>query len=291
MTRFDVLDPTRRDDPRFDPHGAQARRVRARAVARAEATASRPGGRRVLARVALAACVVAILAVAASVLLTTSSPPNARAALQQAAARTASFDSGRVIYTYRAEPRGREPGYVARLEVRFDDDGDLEGVLRSRRVFPGGRTVSMGAETFRDVDGRGYSRDDSRPGAGWVPEGQAADKDHPHRLVDQVGSVALVALARRASDLTTQPAAGWGTVYRATATAGEVFDAAPTATARASGGGWKRKVQLAVTVDDDGVIRHVEVSSPQATQTTEYVDLGEPQVIERPPPDTRADGR
>jgi hypothetical protein len=70
-----------------------------------------------------------------------------------------------------------------------------------------------------------------------------------------------------------------------------VFDAAPTATARASGGGWKRKVQLAVTVDDDGVIRHVKVSSPQLTQTTEYVDLGEPQVIERPPPDTRADGR
>jgi hypothetical protein len=290
MTRFDVLDPTRPDDPRFDPHGAQARRVRARAVARAEATAPRPAGRRMLARVALAACVVAILAVAASVLLTTNSPPNARAALQQAAARTASFDSGRVIYTSRFEPRAPEPGSVARLEVRFDDDGDLEGVMRSRRVFPGGRTVSMGAETFRDVDGRGYGRDDSRPGAGWVPEGQAADTDHPHRLVDQVGSVALVALARRASDLTTEPAAGGGTVYRATATAGEVFDAAPTATARASGGGWKRKVQLAVTVDD-GLIRRWEVRSPQLTQTTEYVDLGEPQVIERPPPDTRADGR
>jgi hypothetical protein len=289
MTRFDVLDPTRPDDPRFDPHGAQARRVRARAVARAEATAPRPAGRRVLARVALAACVVAILAVAASVLLTTNSPPNARAALQQAAVRTASFDSGRVIYTSRFEPQVREAGYVARLEVRFDD-GDLEGVLRSRRVLPGGRTVSFSAETFWDVDGRSYRRDDSRPGAGWVPEGQAVDTDHPHRLVDQVGSVALVALARRASDLTTEPAAGGGTVYRATATAGEVFDAAPTATARASGGGWKRKVQLAVTVDD-GLIRRWEVRSPQLTQTTEYLDLGEPQVIERPPPDTRADGR
>jgi hypothetical protein len=288
MTRFDVH-PTRPDDPRFDPHGAQARRVRARAVARAEATASRPGGRRVLARVALGACVVAILAVAASVLLTTTnSPPDARAALQQAAARTAAFDSGRVIYTSRAEPRGREPGFVARAEVRFDDDGDLEGVLRSRRVFPGGQTVSFAAETFRDVDGRAYSRDDSRPGEGWVPNGQAAETDHPHRLVDQVGSVALVALARRASDLTTEPAAGGGTVYRATATAGEVFDAAPTATARGSGGGWNRKVQLAVTVGDDGLIRRWEVNSPRLTQTTEYLDLGEPQVIERPQPDTTA---
>jgi hypothetical protein len=103
MTRFDVLDPTRPDDPRFDPHGAQAQRVRTEA--RAEATASRPAGRRVLARVALAACVVAILAVAASVLLTTRSPPGARAALQRAAARTASFDSGRIIFTQGSEPR------------------------------------------------------------------------------------------------------------------------------------------------------------------------------------------
>jgi hypothetical protein len=55
-----------------------------------------------------------------------------------------------------------------------------------------------------------------------------------------------------------------------------------------SGGGWKRKVQLAVTVGDDGLIRRWEVSSPQLTQTTEYVDLGEPQVIQRPQPDTTA---
>jgi hypothetical protein len=81
--------------------------VRARAVARAEATASRPAGRRVLGRVALAACVVAILAVASSVLLRTSSPPGARAALQQAAARTASFDSGRIIFTSRQRPDPR----------------------------------------------------------------------------------------------------------------------------------------------------------------------------------------
>jgi hypothetical protein len=32
----------------------------------------------------------------------------------------------------------------------------------------------------------------------------------------------------------------------------------------------------------------VEVSSPQLTMTTEFVDLGEPQVIERPQPDTIA---
>jgi hypothetical protein len=287
MTRFDVLDPTRPDDPRFDPHGAQARRVRARAVARAEATASRPAGRRVLARVALAACVVAILAVAASLLLRTSSPPDARAALGQAAARMASFDSGRIIFTSRFEPRAPEPASVCRHEVRFDGR-DFESVSRCRLVFPGGRTVSQGPDTGWEVDGRGYERDDSRPGARVVPLGGPwGDGDFRKKLIEQVGSQALVALARRASDLTTEPAAGGGTVYRATATAGAVFDAAPLGR-RASGGGWKRKVRLAVTVDDDGVIRRVEVSSPQLTMTTEFVDLGEPQVIERPQPDTIA---
>jgi hypothetical protein len=291
MTRFDVLDATRPDDPRFDPHGAQARRVRARAVARAEATASRPAGRGVLVRVALAVCVVAILAVAVSDFLTTSSPPGARAALQQAAARTASFDSGRIIFTSRSEPRAGEPGYVGRDDVRFDG-GDFESVSRWRVVSRGGRTVRLGAETSLEVDGRGYTRDDSRPAAGFVPLGGPwGDGDFRKKLIDQIGSEALVALARRASDLTTEPAAGSGTVYRATATAGAVFDAAPLAAGRASGGGWKRKVQLAVTVDDDGVIRRVEVSSPQLTMTTEFVDLGEQQVIERPSPDTRADGR
>jgi hypothetical protein len=288
MTRFDVLDPTRPDDPRFDPHGAEGRRVRARAVARAEATASRPARRRVLARAALAACVVAMLAVAASVLLTTSSPPGARAALQQAAARTASFDSGRIIFTSRFEPGAPEPGSICRHEVRFDGR-DFESVSRCRVVSPGGRTVSQSADTGWEIDGRGYTRDDSRPGARVVPLGGPwGDGDFRKKLVEQVGSEALVALARRASDLTTEPAAGGGTVYRATATAGAVFDAAPLAAGRGSGGAFKRKVQLAVTVDDDGVIRRVEVSSPQLTMTTEFVDLGEPQVIERPGPDTIA---
>jgi hypothetical protein len=158
------------DDPRFDPPGAQAQRVRARAVARAEATAPRRAGRRVLARVALAACVAALLAVAASVLLTTSSPSGARAALRQAAARTASFDSGRIVFTSRFEPRAREPGSVSRDEVRFDG-GDFESVSRWRLVSPGGRSVSLGADTAWEVDGRGYSRDDSRPGARVVPLG------------------------------------------------------------------------------------------------------------------------
>jgi hypothetical protein len=291
MTRFDVVDGTRPDDPRFDPRGAQARRLRARAVARAEATASRPAGRGVLVGVALAVCVVAVLAGAASVLLTTSSPPGAGAALRQAAARTASFDSGRIIFTSRSAPRGGEPGYVSRDELRFDD-GDFESVSRWGVVSRGGRTVSLGADTSLEIDGRGYSRDDSRPGAGFVPLGGPwGDGDFRKRLIDQVGSEALVALARRASDLTTEPAAGGGTVYRATATAGAVFDAAPLAAGRASGGGWKRKVRLAVTVDDDGVIRRVEVGSPQLTMTTTFVDLGERQLLERPPPDTRADGR
>jgi hypothetical protein len=122
------------------------------------------------ARVALAACVVAILAVAESVLMTTSSPPGARAALQQAAARTASFDSGRIIFTQRSEPRAGEPGFVGRDEVRFDS-GHWESISRWRLVSSEGRTVRLGAETSLEVDGGGFDRDDSRPGARFVPLG------------------------------------------------------------------------------------------------------------------------
>jgi hypothetical protein len=90
-----------------------------------------------------------------------------------------------------------------------------------------------------------------------------------------------VALVRGADDLSARPAPGGATVYRATVTSGEVFDASPTAAGRAKGGAWDRPVTLEVTVGDNGLIERV-VSTGVVTETVEYRDLNMSQAIERP---------
>jgi hypothetical protein len=280
MTSLEPLDPTTADEPRFDPHGPEARRIRAAAIARAEAAQSRVGRRpqarlrgALAAAFALAVVVVVVLAVAPR------SAPDARAALEQAAERTAAVESGRVIWTQRADPPGPVRGFD-RSEVRFTG-GDLEWTHRGWAVSPDGERHGS-RSTYREIGDDGYYRDDTTPGARFERMEPSAESDFPHKLVQQVGSEALVALARRADDLTEEPAPGGGTTYRATATAGEVFDAAPIAAGRARGGAWKRPVELAVTVGDDGLIARVVAVGRYDTMTTEYADLGEPQPIERP---------
>jgi hypothetical protein len=71
-------------------------------------------------------------------------------------------------------------------------------------------------------------------------------------------------------------------VYRATVTAGEVFDASPTAAGRAQGGAWRRSARLEVTVGKDGLIERVVSTGDVVTETVEYRDLNAPQAIERP---------
>ena len=291
MTSLEPLDPTSADDPRFDPHGLQAHRVRAAAIARAEeatdlatrrrthvaaprrrmgGAAARPRRRGALVvALAIAIVVVVVLAVAPR------SAPDARAALQRAAERTASVESGRVIWTMRADPPGPMRGWD-RSEVRFTG-GDLEWTNRGRSVSPDGERFTS-RTTYREIGDDAYVLEGGR----FERVAPSAESDFPHKLVQQVGSEKLIELARRADDLTEEPAPGGGTTYRATATAGEVFDAAPIAAGRAQGGAWRRSVELAVTVGDDGLITRVVSTGRDETMTTEYADLGEPQPIERP---------
>jgi hypothetical protein len=290
MTSLEPLDRTSADEPRFDPHGPDARRIRAAAIARAQEARSRGGlgprttravARRPRVRLAgalaaafaLALLVVVVLAVAPR------SAPDARAALERAAERTASVESGRVIWTQRADLPGPMRAFD-RSEVRFTG-GDLELTSRGWSVSPEGERYSS-RMTYREIGDDGYVRDDAKPDAGFERVEPSAESDFPHKLVQQVGSEALVALARRADDLTEEPAPGGGTTYRATTTAGEVFDAAPVAAGRAQGGAWRRPVELAVTVGDDGLITRVVAAGRYDTMTTEYADLGEPQPIEVP---------
>lgn len=137
----------------------------------------------------------------------------------------------------------------------------------------------------RDVSrrrGTSYIRDDTQSEASFKTVGETSDEDFPHKLVEQVGDDALVALALRADDLEPTPAPDGDTVYRASATAGQVEDAVPTAPGRASGGAWERRVGLEIGVGDDGLIERVVTASKRTTMTTEYLDLGKRQVIERP---------
>jgi hypothetical protein len=277
MTSLEPLDPTRPDEPRFDPHGPEARRIRAAAIAQAEE--EQPRGRPARrptrpaaalgAAFALAAVVVVVLAVAPR------SAPDARAALQRAVEQTAAVESGRVIWTMHADPPGPIRAW-GRSEVRFTG-GDLEWTSSGWSVSPDGERSSS-ETTYREIGDDGFVLE----GARFQRVEPSAESDFPHKLVQQVGSEAFVALARGADDLTEEPALGGGTTYRATATAGEVFEAAPIAAGRAQGGAWRRPVDLAVTVGDDGLITRVVAAARYDTMTTEYADLGEPQPIELP---------
>jgi hypothetical protein len=265
---LDLLDPTRPDDPRFDPAGEQAARVRAAALTRRPAP--RPAGRRLVLAGAVAAIAAALL-----VVVVVRSPTDARAALEAAAARTAAIESGRVVWTIRSDPPG-PVWVVGRAEIRFQG-GDLAYVSSGEIVLEDGRRERTGS-AYREIGDDAYARDDTKPGARFERMPPTSEEDQPHKLVANVGSQGLIALARRADDLTTD-----GTTYRATTTAGEVFDAAPTAAGRFQGGAWDRPVTLEVVVGPDGLVRRVSVTDDHGTETTEYLDLGEPQVIERPP--------
>jgi hypothetical protein len=117
-----LLDPTRPDDPRFDPHGEQGRRVLAAAKTRATrgrrgAERRRGGGAASSRRGRLAAggLVVVACALAALFFLPAGGPPDARAALAESLRHMREIDSGIVVMTIAGD----------RNEVRFDG-ADME---------------------------------------------------------------------------------------------------------------------------------------------------------------------
>ena len=144
-----LLDPTRPDDPRFDPHGEQGRRVLA--AAKARTAPRRFPRRRLLAGAALVAtCVLAVL-----VLTPAGGPPDARAALTESLDRMRGIDSGIVVMTIAGD----------RNEVRFDGE-DMEW------------TSAIG--TWQRVDGVEYEN-------GKPTGGHTTENSFPDKLVAQVG--------------------------------------------------------------------------------------------------------
>jgi hypothetical protein len=265
MSRLELLDPTRPDDPAFDPAGPQAQRVLAAAMRPV------PEPRRAPKRLALVLAAAAAVAVAVVLATGTTAPTDARAALLQAAERTSAIDSGRVVWTLKADLT--DPLYKAdiRNEIRFSGN-DLEMVGTGQETLPNGQILDR-RTTFRLVDGIGYERD----GDGRFQELGPVSHEGQLQITGQIDNEALVALVRSTDDLTVD-----GSTYRGTVTAGEFEDAAPTAPGRAKGPAWNRPIKLELTIDGEGLIRRIVATGEHEVRTTEYLDLGSRQVIEKP---------
>lgn len=278
MTSLELLDPTRADDPRFDPDGHHAERVRSAALARAASTprrtAPRPRGRTAVAGLVTACAVAAGVVVA----VTATDAPDARASLVAAAERTDGFESGRVVLTERFhDPDGRVRGHD-RSEVRFDGT-DLELVTRSVVELPD-RKIERRV-TVRQFDGVAYERDDTRPSAGFRRVGRVAPTSFHSQLARYAGGEGLLRLARAADDVVEQAGPN-GTTFRATATVAEIEAAAPTSAGVLPGPASRRPVALRVDVTGDGRVRRVVTEQPGLRREIEYLDLGVAQPIERP---------
>ena len=232
-----LLDPTRPDDPRFDPHGEQGRACSPRRR-RASRAAARAGAAR--RRALVASC-----ALAALVLTPPAGPPDARAALAQSLERMREIDSGIVRMTIAGD----------RNEVRFDGD-DMEWTSAS---------ASGSASTVSST------RTASPPGRAWTED------SFPHKLVAQVGSSRSSSSpgARPTSRRANVPTAASSTARPPPRARSSTPCRSPPAAPRAErGSGGSRSRSPCGT----GYVRRVRAGE----EVTEYLNLGEPQSIERP---------
>lgn len=273
MERLDLLDPTHAGDPAFDPRSPQARRVLAAATA--PRPASRPPRRRAP-RLALGGLAAAVLAAAVVVGTTTTGAPDARAALLQAAEKTGAADSGRLLWTSSmTAPAEFDLSTRSRVEMRFD--GENVDMTESGRVEERGK-VTETRSWFRLIDGRGYMRNATGPGTGWVYS-DGMEVNGMLMVSQQADNPALVKLVRSGADVTAEDGPSGSTVYRTTTTVGAYRDAAPISAGHSNS---QEPMHLEVTVGADGFIRRVHTRDAHTTETIEYFDLGTPQEFEAP---------
>ena len=256
-------DPTAPSEPRFDPHGPEARAILAAALVR-----DVPRRRR--ARRLITAATVAAAAVAAAVVLALPGGISPREALAAAAERTADFDSGVIVYTshvvagdYRAEAEQR---------VRFAG-ADVEVHAASTEVLPDGRRLAN-ASTYRLVDGRHYLRDEDE-GSGWRRLSATGDgTPYAEQVRAAVDNRALVALVSSAVHVRRD-----GDRFQATVPV-DRLEALPVPPSGLTGSGHEAEIDL--LLDERGLIRRIGLGVAGARRTVEYRDVGTPQVISAP---------
>lgn len=285
----DVIDRLRNADPiapgeaALDPDSPQARAMllRARTLPAPQRRGSRVGGA-VAAGLAATALAVVVLGGGSP------TPVDARAVVATAAAKTAAFDSGRVTWSTIAG--NGEYRVRATNVLRFDGDR-FEIVSRADEVLPSGERRSH-ASTFRMLEGRGYSRDDTKPGApfedlgpgpddareGFAP---AAPGDVTAREQAAIANHGLIDLVLAARDVKRTVDAEGRAVHRATIPADALAKVdAPGILPLPPGGA--PDVTLELTLAADETIRQLVHETAAGYQRFEWAELGEPQAIEAP---------
>jgi hypothetical protein len=262
----DIPDPTRGDDPRFDPADAQAQAVLARATA-GEGSSRRAAARpRVRRRLTLAGGLGVACALAAVVALGAGSGTGGLGpadALAQAAEKTAAVTSG-VARTLIVAPDGAQVETV----IRFDGE-DAEATVNQRDA--GGTTDELAR---RVVDGVRYER--GQDGSWNVVKGDGSHDADSVRA--EIGNRALYDLVRAATDVTRD-----GDVYKAQVPAKALrgLENVPLGLGEVAPA---EEVPVEITAAN-GLITSVSIDSQLGRYTVAYSKLGEPQSIAAPETD------
>lgn len=266
MTSFSDLDPTSADDPRLDPSSDTARAARAAAIVRgddARVTRDRAPRRRLVPALAATGAAATI---ALGVLLAGGSDGTPPDALAEAAGQTATARSGVVEVVSRV---GGDEGFqlVGQQELRFDDTS----LAASTVVDQGQGALTEHTETSDVVIGSDA----------WSKAGDGAWKaGEPNpALAGVLGDLDNRELADLVSG--DPDAVRDGDTVRAELTKDqlETLPRAPLGIVLASENAERFTVELTTS---DGVLRKVEVRTPNAIRSAEFSALGEPQAIEPP---------
>ena len=270
-------DPVDHADPALDPDHPRARALLAAATA--APAARRP--RRVPRRLAVAAVAVAAGVVA---IADGPAPLPARAAMVQAAQRTADFSSGRIITT------GEHTLHSTGFRSRFSTDTRYDGTAvathhENDEILPDG-TPQARESDFRQVDGTLYER---RAGEPWRRLGTGSSAPElPAEVQRQTGNRALLDVLARTEGATRTAAASGGEIVRATVRAADL-ELVPLPSALlpiASIEGDNRPMEITARIDDEGLLRVIEVrhdsDHAHLLWRAEYRDLGVPQEIVAP---------
>lgn len=255
----------------LDPHGPMASRIRREATRQRD----RPLNTRfmkgsvplVRRRLALAGLAAVVLAVALVVALPggRGAPPDARAALVDAAQRTAEFDSGHLVWHMVYQ----QPALDLTNDVRYDG-ADFDNRWTTR-FLDSGKTSDGGV---RIVGGRIYDRFDNRP---WVDH-RTADKPEQTGVKARVQAAdALADAARAASDVRAENLGDGAARYTATVSATDVPNVF-----RGPGTRKAKTVSIVAVTANGATLRSLQLRSPGEMVDITFDGFGQPQHIVAP---------
>lgn len=281
-----TLDLLRACDPLVDaaddvsPDSPMAQRVRTMAQASAPPAVPRTAParpRRSAAAIAVTGCLAAAgVAVGVGLDGGGGTAPDARAALIDAAQRTASFDAGRIVWHMTFDDPQSGYDIDAINDVRYDGaDVDTHAETREHGLS-GDPRLSVHRSDYRLVSGQAYLRSGDGP---WktVPSPDDRGKSGAAQWQAILESAkSLGTLARRAPDVRRADQEGH-TTFRATVDGRDITGPLANQWAEAGSG-----IALAVTVDEDDLVQRITLDKGPSHVDVTFAALGEPQGITAP---------